>query len=159
MTEQLFVGQQELDFISELNKELIQKITGQRIDYYSIDRNATKIHDVYGESLQKVYKDPITIECLVEFEDPQMKSTNVQTEIQYSMWVYFHKRMLAEYQIFPQDGDYLKWGAVFYEITLCTEPQLQFGRIENPMMIKCHCKFLRQDELGIPVQENVQENY
>lgn len=159
MTDQIFVTHKELDFISDLNKEMIRRITGQKIKYYSIDMTATKIHDVYGESVQKVYKTPVELECLVEFEDPVMKSTDIQTEIQYSLWAYFHKRMLAEYQLFPQDGDYIQWGVVFYEITLCTEPQLQFGRIEDPMMIKCHCRFLRKDEVGIPVTENIQENY
>lgn len=159
MTDQLFIGQQELDFVSDINKEIISKWTGQEIIYYAIDMTATTVHDVYGESLQKIYKDPINIECLVFYDEPEVKSTDLQTEIHYSISVYFHKRSLAENNFFPQEGDYLKWGPVFYEIVTGSEPQLQFGRIENPMMIKCHCRFLRLDETGLKPTENVQELY
>ena len=40
----LFLGKKERDLVKQVNDELIEKVIGQQILYYSIDLRATKFH-------------------------------------------------------------------------------------------------------------------
>jgi len=151
-TQQKFFDQPELDFVRDINHELIEKITGQEIEYYSVDDSRTSAHELYGESTRKVFHDPITINCLIFFEEPIVQTNQFGQEIQYSIEAYFHKRTLNEWDNLQiLEGDYIKWGTVYYEIVSVTEPQLIWGRIENKMMIRAHCKVAREDEHGFGI--------
>ena len=45
----LFITSRELDLISDLSKELIKDIVGQKVYYYRVREDLTDIHDVYEE--------------------------------------------------------------------------------------------------------------
>ena len=45
----LFVGQREIDFFSDIAKEIIKDVAGQKIYYYAIREDLTEINAVYEE--------------------------------------------------------------------------------------------------------------
>ena len=65
----LFLGEKERNLVKQVNDELIEKVIGQQILYYSIDLNTTNFHELYGEAIKKSYLPPIRIYALVEFTD------------------------------------------------------------------------------------------
>jgi hypothetical protein len=42
----LFLGKKERDLVKQVNDELIEKIIGQQVLYYSIDLETTKFHEI-----------------------------------------------------------------------------------------------------------------
>ena len=54
----LFVGRAERDFVKQINDEVIEKVIGQQILYFPIDRTVTNYHPLYGEAIEK-----ITLRC------------------------------------------------------------------------------------------------
>ena len=54
----LFLGQREADFFSDITKEIIKDVAGQKIYYYTVREDLSDIHDVYEESLNKIFNPP-----------------------------------------------------------------------------------------------------
>ena len=50
----LFITPREIDFISDLTKEIIKDVTGQKIYFYKVREDLTHIHDVYEEAQEKI---------------------------------------------------------------------------------------------------------
>ena len=51
----LFLGKKERDLVKQVNDELVEKVVGQQILYYSIDLQTTQFHDMYGEAVEKTF--------------------------------------------------------------------------------------------------------
>ena len=64
----LFLSPREIDYINDVNKELIKDVVGQKIYYYPVRPDIMKIHDVYEESPSKVFDPPIEIEARVDYK-------------------------------------------------------------------------------------------
>lgn len=148
-TNSLFIGPKERAFFDSLNKELIQKIIGQKVIYYSVSVEHTNTDPLYNESLSKTVFTPVEINALIDFNEPIESTTNWSIDTRYSISVFVHDKELRERNIEPTEGDFLKWGRVFYEITRATRPQTTFGQIENPVMIKLDCIVSRQNNFSI----------
>lgn len=114
----LFVTQREVDFISDITKELIKDVAGQRIFLYPVSEHKTLTHGVYNESLQKVFDNPIAIECFVD-NNFQIDTTIDKFGIdkQFKLEVFIQYRDLIEKGINIALGDYFSFSDVFYEIT------------------------------------------
>ena len=57
----LFITPRELDLISDLNKEIVKDVIGQKIYYYHIREDVSNVHDVYEEAQEKIYDPPIIL--------------------------------------------------------------------------------------------------
>ena len=91
----LFLGKKERDLVKQVNDELIEKVVGQQILYYSIDMEATDFHDLYGEAIEKTFLPPIRIYALVEFNDLVTSYTDgLGIDKDSSIQIHFHKRRL-----------------------------------------------------------------
>ena len=51
----LFLGKKERDLVKQVNDELVEKVIGQQILYYSVDMSTTNFHDMYGEAIEKTF--------------------------------------------------------------------------------------------------------
>ena len=47
----LFLGEKERNLVKQVNDELVEKVIGQQILYYSIDLERTNFHSLYGEAV------------------------------------------------------------------------------------------------------------
>ena len=55
----LFITARELDLISDITKEFVKDVVGQCVFYYPIRSDVTSIHDIYEESIEKIFDNPI----------------------------------------------------------------------------------------------------
>ena len=61
----LFGGQRDMSLFNKLNKELINDIIDTEIYYYQVALAETKAN-LYGESKDKLFNQPVKIPCLIE---------------------------------------------------------------------------------------------
>ena len=114
----LFITPREVNFISDITKEIVKDVIGQRIIYYPISELKTKTHGVYNEALKKVWDNPIIIDALVNNEfQSETRIDKFGVDAQYKVEVYLQHRDLVEKGISVNIGDFFSYGDIFYEIT------------------------------------------
>lgn len=114
----LFITPRELNFISDITKEIIKDVVGQKVYYYPVSEIKTKTHGVYNESLRKVFDNPIALDALVDnnFQN-DTKIDKFGVDAQYKIEVYIQHRDLVDKGINVNIGDFFSFSDVFYEIT------------------------------------------
>lgn len=114
----LFLSQRDLNFISDITKEITKDVIGQAVFYYPISELKTQTHAVYNEALQKIYDNPIKLDALVD-NNFQMdtKIDKFGIDAQYKVEVYLQHRDLVDKGINVCIGDVFSFSDVFYEIT------------------------------------------
>lgn len=114
----LFITPRELNFISDITKEIIKDVIGQRIFLYPISEHKTKTHGVYNEALQKVFDSPIAIDALVDNNfQSDTKIDQFGIDAQFKIEAFVQHRDLVEKGINVAIGDYFSFSDIFYEIT------------------------------------------
>ena len=131
----LFITPREINFINDVAKELVKDVAGQKIYYFPISEIKSKIHDVYEESPDKIFDDPIEIECFVKYEEPQTKTDRFGSEKYYSVTAYIQSRDLLDKGIEILEGDFFSFGTLFFEIVTSPGTSVMFGQIENGQYI------------------------
>ena len=142
----LFLGKKERDLVKQVNDELIEKIIGQQILYYSIDLAATNFHELYGEAVEKTFLPPIRVYALVEyteFSTDYMEDVGIDKS--WEIMVNFHKRRLEEDQdLYVREGDFVLYNDSYYEIVKLSEPRLLFGQAGQDFEIAARCRRARR---------------
>lgn len=133
----LFVTERELNFISDISKEIIKDVIGQRIYYYPISELKTKTHGIYNEAVQKIYDNPIAIECIVDANFQQTtKIDKFGVDKQYAIEAFIQYRDLVDKGIRVNIGDFFSFDEVFYEITETIIEKNIYGLPEHKNGIK-----------------------
>jgi len=132
----LFVTPREIDLISDLTKEIIKDVVGQKIFYYRVREDLTQIHDVYEEAPNKVFDPPVEIEARVEWEPTAISTNRFGGEEIYSINIFLHERDLLDRNINPQQGDFFSYGDTFFEITSAIIESTVYGQIEHSVGLK-----------------------
>ena len=143
----LFLGQKEADFFSDLTKEIIKDIAGQKIFYYVVREDLSDVHDVYEESIHKIFNPPIEIECLVEWQPSEVKTTQFGHEQTKVITAYLHNRDLIDRNINIRQGDYISYGEFFFEITSTIIDKVVYGQVERATSVKLTAKQARIEHI------------
>jgi hypothetical protein len=125
------MSSREMDFISDLTKELIKDVVGQKIYYYRILENVAQVHEVYEESTKKVFDLPVEIDARVEYQPSEIRTNRFGTENFFTINVFLHERDMVDRDIKVQVGDYFNYGEVFFEITSVIAEMTIYGQIEH----------------------------
>ena len=70
----LFITPREINFINDIAKEVIKDVIGQKIYLFQISEIKSKVHDVYEESPDKVFESPIELDCLVKYNEQEIRT-------------------------------------------------------------------------------------
>lgn len=136
----LFLGEKERNLVKQINDELIERVIGQTIVYYPIDRQTTNYHEVYGEAIQKTFLSPVRVNALVEWEGSKTTTEAYGIDRVTSINIKFHRRRLIEDQdLFVREGDFVAYGDTFYEIVSLNESKRLFGQIDHKFEIIAKC--------------------
>ena len=137
----MFLGEKEKNLVKQVNDEIIERVVGQQILYFPIDIEHTNFHPLYGEAIEKTFLPPVRVHALVEFQGIETTGTdNLYLDKLTKIKVNFHKRRLTEDQnLFVREGDFVRYGDVFYEIVKLIEPKLLFGQVEHRFEIQAEC--------------------
>ena len=127
----LFITNREIDFVSDITKEIIKDVIGQKIFYYNISLIKSKVHDLYAEAPDKIFEMPIVIDCRVKWNSPEIRTNNFGTEEYYKLEAYIQGRDMIQRGIKLSIGDFFSYGSVFFEVTSLFNTRNLFGQVEH----------------------------
>ena len=140
----LFVTPRELDLISDISKEIIKDVVGQKVYYYKVRKDLTNVHDVYEESPVKIFENPIEIDARVEWNQAVYRTNKFGSEQFSEITVWFQYRDVIYKQINVEAGDYLSYGDTFFEVTSAVLDGTIYGQIEYNTGYLLKCKQARK---------------
>ena len=144
----LFITERELDFISDITKEVIKDVIGQRIYYYRVREDLTQVHDVYEEATDKIFDPPVELEALVEWVSPEVNTNQFGSETRGTVAVMIHQRDVLDKNVVIREGDYFSYGSTFYEATSLIPISKIFGQVEHITGYKIAGKQAREGQIG-----------
>ena len=127
----LFITPREVDFISDLTKEIVKDVIGQKIYYYKVREDLTEIHDVYEESPNKTFDPPVIIDALINWGPASVYTGQFGSENNFTIDVNIQSRDLLDREINVQSGDFFSYGDTFYEVIKVVTISQVYGEIEH----------------------------
>jgi hypothetical protein len=101
---------------------------------------ATNFHNLYGEAIEKTFLPPVRIMALIDWEGTATSTTNYGIDKTGTINIHFHKRRLTEDQdLYVQEGDFVLYGDILYEIITLGQPRAMFGQIGHKVEISALC--------------------
>ena len=145
-----FIPQKEIDLINSMNEELIDEVVGQSVDVYKLNIDNTD-ENIYGESTTKYYDVGFRVNCLIQFDEPEVNQDEFGADINSNIEIYFQRANLASGSLnfYPEAGDIIDWNNFYWEINGTTEPQLVAGNPDYNHQIKCTANRARLAALQI----------
>ena len=149
-TKPFFVPQKEFDLINAMNEELIDEIVGQSVDVYKVNIDRTN-ENIYGESTTKYYDVGFRVNCLIQYNEPEIEQTDFGADLNANIEMYFQRENLASGSLnfYPEIGDIVDWNDHYWEINGTTEPQLFAGHPAYKHQIKATANRSRLSTLQI----------
>jgi len=130
-----FITPREINFINDVTKELIKDVIGQKIYYFPISEIKSRVHDVYEESQDKVFENPIELDCLVKYEPDEVRTNRFGSETYYTIEAYIQSRDLLDKGIELLEGDFFSYGTVFFEVIKAPKSDTIFGQVEHKRFV------------------------
>lgn len=155
----LFISPREINFINDLAKELVKDVAGQKIYYFPISEVKSRVHDIYEEAIDKIFDDPIEIECFVKYEEPATKTDRFGSEKYFSVTAYIQSRDLLDKGIEILEGDFFSYGSVFFEVVTSPGTNVIFGQIEHGQYITVTGKQSRKSNFITKIFGPTSEQY
>jgi len=123
----LFGGSRDISLFNKISKELINDIIQTEVGYYKFVLERTTAN-VYGESMGKMFYEPVRIACLINKQDQAWSSDDFGSDINQSIDFRFLKVSLKDINLVPEIGDILLFKNNFYEVDSRVENQLILGK-------------------------------
>jgi hypothetical protein len=155
----LFITEREMNFINDIMKEVVKDVIGQKIYYFSISEIKSRVHDVYEESPNKIFENPIEIDALVKYSGQEVKTNRFGSEEYYNIECYIQERDLIDKQIDVREGDFFSYGETFFEIIKAPRSDVIFGQIEHKSYITVSGKQARKGQFITKVFGPTSESY
>ena len=154
-----FITPREINFINDIAKELVKDVVGQKIYYFPISEIKSKVHDVYEESPEKIFDNPIEIDCFIKYEAPETRTNRFGSEKYHSIEAFIQIRDLLDKKIEILEGDFFSYGTVFFEVTQSPDADIIFGQVEHGRFISVKAKQSRKGQFISKVFGPTSEEY
>tara|TARA_R110000851_G_scaffold37420_8_gene96688 strand:+ start:3225 stop:3869 length:645 start_codon:yes stop_codon:yes gene_type:complete len=155
----LFITPREIDFISDITKEITKDVIGQVIYYYKPRIDLSKIHDLYSEATERVFDPPVEIDCRISWGGSDLKLDRFGQDKIRSAEVYLHYRDLIDRNIKVEEGDYFQFGDTFYEMLNVSKDKIMFGQVEHITGYNITAKQVRKGIIDKPAFGPTEEKY
>tara|TARA_A100001515_G_scaffold81067_2_gene64232 strand:+ start:1633 stop:2295 length:663 start_codon:yes stop_codon:yes gene_type:complete len=155
----LFITPREIDFMNDIAKELVKDVAGQKIYLYQISEIKSRVHDVYEEAQDKIFDNPIEVDCFVKYEPQSIKTDNFGSEEYSSITVYIQSRDLLDKEIEILEGDFFSYGEIFFEIVTAPTSETLFGQVEHDSYTTLTGKQARRGQFVSKVYGPTSESY
>jgi|TARA_R110001592_G_scaffold95936_5_gene275896 hypothetical protein len=123
----LFGGSRDISLFNTVSKELINNIIQTEVGYYKFVLERTT-SNIYGESMGKMFYEPVRIAGLIDRSDQSWSSDDFGSDVNQTINFLFLKKELIEINLIPEVGDILLFRNNFYEVDSRVENQLIMGK-------------------------------
>jgi hypothetical protein len=123
----LFGGSRDISLFNTIGRELINDIIQTEVGYYKFVLEKTTAN-IYGESMGKMFYEPVRIACLINKNEPQWASDDFGSDIDQNINFRFLKEELKVINLVPEIGDILLFRNNFYEVDSRIENQMILGK-------------------------------
>jgi len=157
----LFGSQKDFNVLStHISREILRDIVEQEIGYYKISLQDTQAN-IYGESLNKTYYDPVKLNCLITRGDQVINVDEFGPDLGRDASFAFIRQDLVDANTVPEVGDIVMWHEDYYEVDTVRENQLFVGRdssynltdygskFGSSVSIIVDCHLTRTDKVGV----------
>jgi len=157
----LFGSQKDFNVLStHISREILKDIVEQEIGYYKLSLNDTQAN-LYGEALNKVYFNPVKLNCLITRGDQIVNVDEFGPDLGREASFAFIRQDLVDADTVPEVGDIVMWHEDYYEVDTVRENQLFVGRdssynltqygnkFGSSVSIIVDCHLTRTDKVGI----------
>ena len=157
----LFGSQKDFNVLStHISREILKDIVEQEVGYYKLSLTDTQAN-LYGEALDKVYLDPVKLNCLITRGDQVITVDDFGPDLGREASFAFVRQDLVDANTVPEVGDIVMWHEDYYEVDTVRENQLFFGRdssynltnyghrFGSSVSIIVDCHLTRTDKVGI----------
>jgi len=135
-----FGRSRDVNMFSNINNELLGQVIEQKVGYYQVVLDETT-PNIYGENLNKTFRGPVLINCLLERGAMESSNDDFGVDITRPLTVRFFRPHLITANVVPNIGDIILWNEDYYEIDNVVENQLVVGKDPN---------YAYTDENGVP---------
>lgn len=126
----IFGSTSDFSLIRRMNRELLQSIVEQEVLYYKINLETTQVN-IYGETVERKYIQPVKINCLVTRGNQVMSTQDFGPDMSRDVSFAFLREDLSDLVTVPEVGDIVFWQEDYYEVDVVRENQLFLGRDEK----------------------------
>jgi hypothetical protein len=107
----------------------MNRIIAEEVVYYKLSLKETQ-YNIYGESKNKMYNQPILLTCLYEVQDQSSDDAEYGKSKAQQVDYRFLRDDLIDLNLVPESGDIISWQESYYEVDLVVENQRVVGK--NP---------------------------
>ena len=155
----LFGSRKDFRLLTKMNRELLQDIIEQEIAFYKLSINETHAN-IYGESSEKTFYDPIVMQCLITRGDQVFTTDDFGPDVTRELNFAFLRDDFVDLGLVPEVGDIIMLSENYYEIDSIVENEYFFGKDPDynyarsdkygkSISIRCSAHLTRADKLGI----------
>jgi len=156
----LFGSNRDFNLLVNISRELLKDIIEQEIGYYKLSLDDTQAN-IYGESLEKVYLNPVKLNCLITRGDQIIDISEFGPDLGREASFAFIREDLVDANTVPEVGDIVLWQEDYYEVDTVRENQLFLGRDKSynlteygsnfgsSISIIVDCHLTRADRIGV----------
>lgn len=157
----LFGSQKDFNVLStHISREILKDIVEQEVGYYKLSLVDTQAN-LYGEALEKVYLNPVKLNCLITRGDQVIRVDDFGPDLGREASFAFLRQDLVDKVVVPEVGDIVEWHNDFYEVDVVRENQLFLGSDNNynlqsytagygrSISIIVDCHITRADRVGL----------
>lgn len=143
-----FVTNRDMNFITGINKELVDDIIETKVILYSLDVHENE-KNIYQEALEKVYKVGIEVPALITHDDSTTQDDQSGPEILQNIIVAFRRIEMKALDFYPERGDVTLYNNAYYEISNVVDNQYIAGRVGLPHSIICTAVMVNRSSINI----------
>lgn len=125
----LFGGARDISLFRNISREVVNDVIEQQVGYYKLSlSNSTT--NIYGESQEKFYQQPVLLNCLTIRGDQQNQDSDFGPDKFRVLEYAFLRDDLVDKNVVPERGDIILYLDSYYEVDNIVENQLILGK--NP---------------------------
>jgi len=125
----LYAGKRDISMFRNVNREIMRKMIDTEVDLYKISLGDTE-SNIYGESTNKQYYNPVRIHCLIQTDEQEAKYEEFGPDVEQTAKFAFLRDDLKLLNVVTEAGDIIHWNNRYWELDKEIENQYFFKR--NP---------------------------
>jgi len=141
-----FALDRDIRFFRDISRELVDDVITTSVILYKLIIGESKTN-LYGETLNKTYYTPVTLNCIIERDDTSVQYEGFGSDINQSVQYRFNRFTLEGAGFYPEIGDIIFHNDAYFEIDNVREDQLIGGRPDEKFSIICSTFMSRKTTL------------